>query len=270
MRKKLTVAGLSSFLVAALIPVAAFAATVVEVGTLESGGWTLDPAFADNRAGGSMALSAKYGAPEGYGVRSLEIGTIDDTAKAQLAHPFASPVPLSGVDELSYSTYRSSASTGASHLTPSINLAIDYNGIDEVGGSATLVYEPIYQTGGAAAVQSDIWQNWDAAGEGIWWSTSAFPGVPEAFTSYVSFDAIKEANPDALVESFIINQGSGNGGLLAGVDAFNFDGTVYNFEGKPFAATTMAECRDGAWVNTYVTVYKNLGDCISSVAPVRY
>lgn len=275
MRKKLTLGGLTSLVIAALVSTSAFATTIVQVGTLESGGWTLSPDFTDNRNGGILELSPKYAAPDGYGVRSLNISTIDNTAKAQLAHLFPSPIDLSGVDELGYSTYRSSDSTAEQGQLPTITIAIDYNGIDGQGGvgdggAAILTFEPSKQVGGASAVQNNVWQNWSAVGDATWSSNVAIPGIAEAHTSQVSWASILASNPSAILESYIINQGTDAGGLLAAVDAFNFDGTIYDFEGKPYAATTMAECRDGAWVNTYVTVYRNLGDCISSVAPVRY
>jgi hypothetical protein len=257
-------AGITSLLLAVAIPLVAFATTNVTVNSTESAGWTMNPAVADNRPNGNAAVTAEYGAPAGFGTSSLEVNTLDSTAKVQVVHPLSTPVLLSDVSELSYSTYRSSASTANEAQLPAINLVIDYNG-DAAGGFATLVYEPVYQTGGVAALSEDTWQNWDASGDAIWWSTKVMPGVPQAFTSYVSFDAIKAANPNAVVQAFMVNQGSGNAGLFAAVDAFNFNGTVYNFEQKPDKATSKEQCKNYGWQDGFVTNYKNQGDCVSSV-----
>ena len=266
MHRQYKLAGLASVLLAVFVPVAVFAASTVTVNTTESQGWTKDPLYADNRPGGTLEITDTYGAPEGFGTSSLEIGTLTGASKSQLAHPLATPVKLADLNELSYSTYRSSTSTSVPESQlPAINLVIDYNGPDQAGGFSTLVFEPVYQEGGAAAITEDTWQNWDATGDAIWWSTRSIPGAATQST-YVTLNAIKAANPDATISSYIINQGSGNAGLYAAVDAFNFNGTVYNFELKPFKATSKEQCKNDGWRNDFVTVYKNQGDCVSSVA----
>lgn len=245
----------------------AFASTTVQVGTLQSSGWTTEDPFADNRAGGSLELNTTFGAPSGYGERALVLGTTEGTSKAQLAKPFPAPVTLTTLDELSYQTFRATTSTATAGQLPAITMTIDYNGISEAGGQAVITYEPQYQTGGAAAVQQGVWQSWDAFNGGVWWSAQDIPGLATATTTRFTLAQLDDAKEMALIEGYAITQGTGNAGLTAAVDAFNFDGTVYDFEGKPLAATTMSECRDGAWVDNYVTKYRNQGRCISTVAP---
>ena len=265
MRISYKTAGTASLALAFFVPALALASSMVRVESTESAGWTMNPLYAENRPGGSVELSSAYGAPGGLGAQSLKLVTTDGSAKAQLAHPLSEPVLLSDVNELSYYTYRSSASTSTpKSQLPAINLVIDYNGAAG-GGFATLVYEPVYQTGGASAIHEDTWQQWDATGSAIWWSTRSMPGVPNAFTSYVSLEDIVANNPDAVVGSYIINQGSGNGGLMAGVDGFNFNGTVFNFEPKALKATDKEQCKNYGWRDDFVTQYKNQGACVSSV-----
>jgi hypothetical protein len=227
MNIKRLIAGLAvTPLVAALaMPLTAFAATTnVVVTPTNTQGWST----ADTKNTGSVTYTNQYGAPTNFGLSSLKLNTPDGNDKAQYAHA-ANNVLLSGVNDISYYAYRSSASATIPGQAPAVNLTIDFNGA-ATGGFATLVYEPIYQTGGAAAVHNDEWQKWTGDDSSIWWSTKTMPGVSNSFTSYVSLGDIKAANPDATITDIRVNQGSGNGGLVSGVDAVTFNGTTYNFE----------------------------------------
>ena len=136
--------------------------------------------------------------------------------------------PLASIDDISYSTYRS-AGTGSQ--LPALNLQVDFNGAAP-GGFTTLVFEPVYNLT-QQAVQNNTWQTWVADGSGRWWSTSAIGGQCAGATTacFRTWDQIVANNPDAVITGGVgINQGSGNGGLVAATDAFTFDETTYNFD----------------------------------------
>ena len=223
---KRLIAGLAGApLVAGLaMPALVFAADPVTVTPVDTQGWST----AETRNTGSVTYTSEYGAPTGFGHSALKLDTPAGNDKAQYAHS-ADKALLNEINDISYYAYRSSASTTIAGQAPAVNLTIDFNGAAD-GGFATLVYEPIYQTGGAAAVHNDEWQKWTADGSSIWWSTKVMPGVTNAFTSYVSLADIQAANPDATVTDVRLNQGSGNAGLVSGVDGLTFNGTTYNFE----------------------------------------
>jgi hypothetical protein len=143
---------------------------------------------------------------------------------------------LADIDAMSYATYRTSGTTA--NQVPSLNLQIDFNGPAVDGGFATLVWEPVYNTGQGAIVDG-TWQNWDAinAGAGVWWSTRDINGQCAGATTlcWKSWDYIIANNPDAtILGGFGINQGSGNPALIAATDALtigvNGATTVYNFD----------------------------------------
>ena len=175
---------------------------------------------------------------------------------------------LSAIDAISYSTYRTA---GSLQQVTSLNIQIDENGGTFVPGDfSTLVFEPVYNTSQGAVVNG-AWQDWDAFGDGIWWSTQPINGVC-AFSCYVSWDIIVANNPNAtILGGFGVNQGSGNGGLIASVDALTLgvggDTTVYDFE--PYEVASNADdCKNGGWMSLKRadgSSFKNQGDCIQYV-----
>ena len=166
------------------------------------------------------------------------------------------------------------ASWRASATTPSqvaaINMEIDPTGN---GGFDTLIFEPIYQAGGAAAVQPGAWQNWDAynCGQAIWWSSRPINGCMTAplIPCYQTWNTIVANNPNAvIVGGYGVKQGSGNGGLTASTDALklSYDGLCITYDFEPFRATN--ECKKGGWqtmTRADGTPFKNQGDCVSYV-----
>ena len=126
---------------------------------------------------------------------------------------------LADISAISYATYRDGASTNSAAQYPSLNIQVDFVG--DGSSFTTLVWEPIYAYG-AAALQTDTWQTWDAMTGAGWWSTAAIPGVC-SFNCFVSWDDIVAANPDAKVKfGFGINIGSGWAGTFSGaVDALS-------------------------------------------------
>jgi hypothetical protein len=134
---------------------------------------------------------------------------------------------LSAIDDLGYSTYRTA---GNGNQVPALNLQVDYNGA-AAGGFTTLVFEPVYNLD-QQAITNDTWKTWDGV-SGTWWSTQPINGQCAGATSTCdkTWDEIVANNPDAVITGGVgINQGSGNGGLIANTDAFTFDDVTYDFE----------------------------------------
>lgn len=177
------------------------------------------------------------------GCGSLQLTTVTGAEKVTLFNFDHIGVQLDAIESISYSTYRSAAENTAQ--VAALNLQIDYNG-DAPGGFTTLIFEPVYNTDQGALV-NDMWQYWDAinGGAGRWWSSNPIPGLPNRDT-FLEWEDIHDQNPDAVILGGVgVNQGSGNPGLTSAVDAFNFNGTIYNFE--PDAdGDGIADCYDCA------------------------
>jgi hypothetical protein len=179
---------------------------------------------------------------------------------------------LASIDAIGYSTYRDPASTATVNQVPSINIQIDYNG-SAPGGFSTLVFEPVYNTAQGPIVPGE-WQTWDAydGGQAIWWSTRPMPGGVCAFDCFVTWETIVANNPDAVIlGGFGVNQGSGNGGLIAATDALTLgaNGSCVTYDFEVFrVATTKDDCKDGGWQAARRgdgSAFKNQGDCIQYV-----
>jgi Thrombospondin type 3 repeat len=142
--------------------------------------------------------------------------------------------PLSAIDTIGYSTYRTA---GPGAVLPGLNIQVDFNG-DDPGGFTTLVWEPIYNQAAQGNVVTGAWQSWDATtASGNWWSTQAIGNqcAGAAVACWRSWSFIQANNPNAeIVGGFGINQGSGNAGVDASSDALTIggggDSTVYDFE----------------------------------------
>jgi|SRR5687768_1425944 len=205
------------------------------------------------------------------GAGSLELRTPTAADKVALFNYEHIGTLLASIDTIGYATYRDPASTATANQVPSINVQIDYNG-DAPGGFSTLVFEPVYNTAQGAIVPGQ-WQTWDAynGGQAIWWSTRAIPGVC-AFDCFVTWETIVENNPDAVIlGGFGVNQGSGNGGLIAATDALTlgYNGTCVTYDFEVFrVATTKDDCKDGGWQTVRRadgSAFTNQGDCIQYV-----
>ena len=283
-RARLAVVAVLAAPVAGLVGIAgpAFAATTTTTTTTVTvnetslgNGWSL---YADNSASGAF-VNGPATPPAGIG--SFEFN-IPNNGKVTLSTSTVAGQPLSGVDAVSYSTYRASSSTMPGNVAPSLNMEICAGGL--VGttctGYTTLVWEPVYAYGTTAngnnPIVNDTWQTWDALGHtstsytGGWWSTHAIPGVPQAFNSFVSLAEIQAANPEAVILSFGVNVGHGPAGTFNGnTDALTLglnDGTtVYSFEHAVILAGK-DECKDGGWMTATSPTFKNQGDCVSFFA----
>jgi hypothetical protein len=206
---------------------------------------------------------------------------------------------LADIHTLSYQTYRVA---GSAQQVAALNIVIDFNGPDAAGGFSTLVFEPVYNTDQGAVVSGE-WQDWIASGSGIWWSTRPINGQCAGATAACdkTWDEIKANNPDAVIlEGFGINQGSGNPGLISGVDALTINCLTYDFEPDtdndgigdgadncPTVAnadqsdidgdgigdacdtstkpTSKDQCKNGGYTRFNDPTFKNQGDCIQYV-----
>jgi hypothetical protein len=240
-KRSTTLIGTALALVAAFSvggSVAASSAVVVRPGDVGTS-W-----LAGSRPGGAAALVAgPASAPLGAG--SLQFTTANSSASANLLNYGYIGTPLADFDAMSYSAYRASSSTNPTTQTIALNLEVDVNGPGTAGGFATLVFEPDYQSGGNAAMNTDTWQTWDAfkGGNAIWWATKNIPGAPVAFNTFVSWNTILAANPQATIVGGIgLSVGSGWAGQFTGYgDALAIgvggDTVTYNFE--PVATLTV-------------------------------
>ena len=217
-------------------PAQASTTVVVYESTAASQGW----ATGDMRGSGSIDWTAD----------GLVLSTPLGADKAQFGTALTGS--LSALSSLSYET-TVLAPGSIPEQRAALNLVVDVNGAAE-GGFATLVYEPVYNGMSLDAVRG---------GDAVWWSTRAIPGVPNAFTSYVSLADIVAANPDAVVQALLINQGSGNPGLQSLVESITIDGTTYRFaEGAP-PLSSKADCKNGGWQTSTAPAFRNQGACVS-------
>ncbi|MBV9773418.1 MAG: hypothetical protein JO040_05685, partial [Gemmatimonadetes bacterium] len=147
------------------------------------------------RNAGNAAFVPGPGTPP-LGVGSFQMQTPTGSDKVFLFNYDHLGTRLADVDGLGYATYRFAG--GTTFQVPSINLEIDYNGPNVAGGFATLVFEPVYNTG-QGAVQPGTWQSWDAyaGGSAVWWSSKPINGVC-AFSCFVPWSTIVANNPDAV------------------------------------------------------------------------
>jgi hypothetical protein len=170
------------------------------------------------------------------GVGSFELTTTDTTGHQQYLEYSQLNTLLSAIDEMAYSTYRHSASTGTPTTVAAINLAIFSNATGPNTGFNTLVFEP-YLNPAEGPVLSDTWQTWDAynGGAGVWHAThtagTIAAGVAEPWSAFLA------QLPAATVIGFGPNQGSNNPGIISDVDAMSIGTaaaeTTYNFEPAP-------------------------------------
>lgn len=254
--KKL-LAGLgASLLLTMSAPALVLAATTTVVTPANTQGWSTGA----TTAGGAANFINDNTSPLPIGALQLTTDATN-TAKAQYVH--AANTALSNVTELSYANKQVS---GPAHAAASYQLAVFLNG---TSGFTTLVYEP-YQNG---TVTPNAWQTWDVD-QGLFWSTrtvtcsggvvTGTSGGPATFT----LTQLKTLCPNALVIGYGVNIGSVNPSYNVETDAFNFNGTTYDFE--PFqTAASKEQCKKEGFktiTDSSGRTFKNQGDCVSFVA----
>ncbi len=235
MRTKILAAAAATALVGLTGVSSAYAATTTEVVTPADlgDGWYA----ADTRAPGTGTFEQGPGTPP-LGTGSFQLSTITNPEKVQLLTDAYDGVELADIDGIGYSTYRDPASTGFIAGVSALNLRVDITG--DGNPDVYMVYEP-YQDQGNAAVQTGVWQSWDAyrGGAAKWWINSGAGGCGQA--TPCTWSTIVATFPGASVEegtnfpgSLGVNQGSFNSGIVSNADALyvsvDGDETVYDFE----------------------------------------
>lgn len=189
------------------------------------------------------------------GVGSLQLATVDGAGKQQHLGLDQQGTPLSAINGMSYSTYREQ---GQLLQDTAINMEVLTS---PPGGYTTLVFEPVYNLD-QGLVANGLWQTWDAynGGTARWWSTRSIPGVC-ARDCFVPWSVIVAANPDAVVASYGLNQGSGNPGLTVDNDALKIstsaDSWTYDFE------PSAEQCKNGGYA-AFDPPFKNQGQCVAA------
>ena len=207
--------------------------------------------------GGTAAFGTDFA-----GVGALQLNTPGGSDKAELTTMTVAGAPLSILSNAAYRTFRDSSSTSNPVQTAAIKVTIDFNGAAD-GGYAVIVFEPIYNTDQAAVV-AGAWQGWNAGGDAKWWSTRVIGGVPMAFNSFVPLSTIIDENPNATITALTVGTGSGNAGLLAGVDSLTVGETTYDFGPRAF---DKADCKGSGWATNFTAgKFVNQGDCVSFYA----
>ena len=224
---------------------------------------------------GTGTFTSGPGSPP-LGSGSFRTSTPDGAAKVFIFNYDHVGTPLSTITGVSYSSYKTLGSTAPAF--PAINIQVDIDGGSlGVGEFRTFVWEPYQQLGFVNTMFT--WEHRDAfaSGSGLWWSTSGgTTGVPTGGSRHCGQDtpctwtALLAAFPGATITGgFGINQGSGNPGIDANVDALSIayggNSITYDFEAT---ATSRADCTNGGWSGVRRadgTVFKNQGDCISYV-----
>jgi hypothetical protein len=216
------------------------------------------------------------------GTGSFELNTPDGTAKVQLFTDLYDGTRLDAIDGIGYSTYRDPSSTGFVAGVAALNLRVDLTG--DGNPDAYMVYEP-YQDQGNAAVQTGVWQNWDAynGGTAKWWISTGAGGCGQA--TPCTWNTIVATFPNAAIEEGVncgpggvkvpcpgslgLNQGSGNPGIISNGDAIyvsvNGAKTTFDLERDLPLPTNKDQCKSGGWQN-YGSTFRNQGDCVSYVA----
>ena len=233
--------------VAIVVPGTALAAETTVVVTPADMGTSWYPA--DTRPPGTGTFEEGPATPP-LGTGSFELRTITNPEKVQLFTDAYDGVALADIDGIGYSTYRDPASTGFEAGVAALNIRVDLTG--DGNPDAYMVYEP-YQDQGNAAVQTGVWQDWDAyqGGAAQWWFNTGAGGCGQA--TPCTWSDIVGLFPTATIEegancgpgnvvtpcpgSLGANQGSFNSGIISNVDALyvsvDGDKTTYDFELTP-------------------------------------
>jgi len=205
---------------------------VTDPPTVPAGWWS-----SDTRPNGTVALTNEFGSPAGATCRAVKMTTGENTQvegvyqdKAQLFSFEEAGTPLGAIEEISYRSFRSSASTGGG--APAMALNIQITGTNVPGNFATLVYEPYNQSAGQEAIVDDEWQFWDATattpGDGEWWSTRPVGGQATQSTE-VNWDTIQGLYPGATILGYGFNLGSNNANQIVAGDDLRLGDVLTNF-----------------------------------------
>ena len=207
-------------------------------------GWS----FVDDNGAGGTAGSYVAGPatpPLGHGSARLVLSTAAQ-GQALLRVPDSGGTRLDSINELVYSTYRTSVDAGG-NLAIALQFAFDFDLADASDGfQGRLVHEPYHTNGGA--VTQGAWQTWDAL-SGKWWltrPTSVTPAATCVQATPCSLAQLLVAYPNAGVHKdpasgIVLKAGSGWATFDGNLDALrvgiNGVTTQYDFEDTPQCTT---------------------------------
>ena len=188
----------------------------------------------DDRGTGSRDFSDELGAPPMGNADALVLKTPENGDKVQfLTAELAGP--LETFLSSSYYAQRAATSTGSDIQFPSFQIPVDKNGgALESGDFSTLTFEPVYQV--VQNTASGSWNKYDT-GTGLFCSTRQIGGFEANQTQCSNggtktLEQIIADNPGITALAAGVNQGSGNPGIVSGVDLIQVGSTTYNFERK--------------------------------------
>lgn len=184
--------------------------------------------------------------------------------------------PLADIQDITFATYRSSASTNPEAQYPFIVLQVDYAGDGTT--SANFYWEPAYVYG-QENLKTDTWQTWDTqeaskleeSGGGWWTDSDGVPGFVSGGGPYVSWATLLNDFPNAKINGFIaLGIGNGWGGQFIGnADALSItvsgNTTTYDFEPLVGPPASKSQCFNGGWRTFDNPAFRNQGDCVSFV-----
>lgn len=203
--------------------------------------------------------------PLGDGSANL---VVDSTGGVILAKAAYQGLRLDEIDNLEYSTYRTSGG-------PALAIALQFNFDGDVTDAndafqGRLVYEPYY----TQTVNTGEWQTWDplndtaGTGTGNWWLTNGAHATASgcSIATPCTWAEVLIAFPDGGVHNtlgaVILKAGGGwAGGFDGNVDALTVNDDTYNFEliNNP---VDRDECKKGGWE---AFGFRNQGQCIRFV-----
>ncbi|WP_369252826.1 hypothetical protein [Geodermatophilus amargosae] len=204
------------------------------------------PALSDTRANGHYQVV-------GTGLRiytdgSADVG-LDGRNSDKVAEYVATDTPLTQVGEPSLDY---TATTGGA---PGFQLVVDFDGNGTADG--ILIGEPTVTSYG-----NDWWLN-NTAEQFV---KDRAPSHTGGFGSadHGTLDGWRTAFPNADVLAFGFSLGSGVKGDGV-INAIDFAGTRYTFA-RDVKLTTKQQCKDGGWATSTQPVFRNQGECVSSLA----
>ena len=264
-----------SGLIAAAMAAALFPATVQAAGTIEVNQSNLGVDWLHTTLGPTGAGAFVDGpATPPLGSGSFSMTTmVENIDKSTLVTGDWAGRSLSELSAIDYWTYRSSVSTSASFVAPSINVAIFTNAGGPGTGFATLVFEPLYSYGNEA-IDDDVWQHWDGLAPSVtgfaggWWTTQPVGSIC-ATACYATLADLQAQAPNATILTVGLNVGRGPASFVGAVDALSLtmagESTTYDFE---LLQEGKDSCKDGGWQDFHdpALTFKNQGDCVSHFA----
>lgn len=242
---------------------------VVKPNDVSSGPW-----YFSSSANGNFDFMYGPATPP-LGIGSVELTTASGTEGILLYTETFDGTALSDIQDITYSTYRSSFATDSSN-TP----YIEFNVTDGTN-SATFIFDPVLSYG-SAAPQADTWQSWDAmadsqtTNDGGWWSPDSIGSYTA--NTYVSWSELVNDIPGGTISSFLgfgagdtgVN-GAWDGAFTGNVDALmvtmtSGDSTTYNFDPYVNPPTTYAQCYFNGWQTFDNPAFSSRQQCADYVA----